>query len=59
MIEQIFSLPGIGGLLISGVQTSNYPVVQILVMIMLLIYLMVSLIVDLLYVIVDPRVQLK
>ena len=59
LIERIFSLPGIGGLLISGVQTSNYPVVQILVMIMLLIYLMVSLIVDLLYVIVDPRVQLK
>lgn len=59
LIEQIYSLPGIGGLLISGVQTNNYPVVQILVMVMLLIYLFVSLIVDLLYVIVDPRVQLK
>lgn len=58
LIEQIFSLPGIGGLLVSGVQTNNYPVVQILVMIMLLIYLMVSLLVDLLYVIVDPRVSL-
>ena len=58
LIEQIFSLPGIGGLLVSGVQTNNYPVVQILVMLMLLIYLMVSLLVDLLYVIVDPRVSL-
>ena len=58
LIEQIFSLPGIGGLLISGVQTNNYPVVQILVMLMLIIYLLVSLLVDVLYVIVDPRVSL-
>ena len=58
LIEQIFSLPGIGGLLVSGVQTNNYPVVQILVMLMLTIYLVVSLLVDLLYVIVDPRVSL-
>ncbi|MCR4903390.1 MAG: ABC transporter permease [Butyrivibrio sp.] len=58
LIEQIFSLPGIGGLLISGVQTNNYPVVQVLVMLMLIIYLVVSLLVDLLYVIIDPRVSL-
>lgn len=58
LIEQIFSLPGIGGLLVSGVQTNNYPVVQILVMFMLLSYLLVSLLVDFLYVIVDPRVSL-
>lgn len=58
LIEQIFSLPGIGGLLVSGVLTNNYPVVQILVMLMLTIYLVVSLLVDLLYVIVDPRVSL-
>lgn len=59
LIEQIFSLPGIGGLLVSAVQAHNYPVVQILVMFMLLVYLIMSLVVDVLYVIVDPRVKLK
>lgn len=59
LIEQIFSLPGIGGLLISSVQSHNYPVVQILVMFMLSVYLIMSLIVDLLYALVDPRVKIK
>lgn len=59
LIEQIFSLPGIGGLLVSAVQSHNYPVVQILVMFMLVVYLVMSLVVDILYVIVDPRVKLK
>ncbi|OUP83602.1 hypothetical protein B5F07_10030 [Lachnoclostridium sp. An169] len=59
LIEQIFSLPGIGGLLISAVQAHNFPVVQILVMFMLLVYLVMSLVVDIMYVIVDPRVKLK
>ena len=59
LIEQIFSLPGIGGLLISSVLSGDYPVVQILVMFMLVIYLFMSLIVDLLYVAVDPRVRLQ
>ncbi len=58
LVEQIFSLPGIGGLLVAGVQTNNYPVVQILVMLMLTIYLVISLLVDILYVVVDPRVSL-
>lgn len=59
LIEQIFSLPGMGALLTEGIQKFNYPVVQIIVLIMLLSYLIMSLVVDLLYAIVDPRVKLK
>lgn len=59
LIEQIFSLPGIGGLLVTSVQTHNYPVTQILVMFMLVVYMVMSLIVDILYVIIDPRVKLQ
>ncbi len=58
LIEQIFSLPGIGGLLVTGIQQSNYPVVQILVLFMLIVYLVISFIVDLLYAILDPRVKI-
>ena len=58
LIEQIFFLPGVGGLLISGIQQNNYPVVQILVLFMLVIYLVMSFVVDMLYAIIDPRVKL-
>ena len=59
LIEQIFSLPGIGGMLVTAVQGNNYPVVQVLVLVMLIVYLVMSFIVDILYVIVDPRIELK
>jgi peptide/nickel transport system permease protein len=59
LIEQIFSLPGVGGLLVEGVQRGNFPVVQILVLFMLVIYLGMSFLVDVLYGIVDPRVGKK
>ena len=58
LIEQIFSLPGVGGLLISGIQQNNYPVVQILVLFMLVIYLVMSFVVDMRYAIIDQRVKL-
>ncbi|WP_310605188.1 ABC transporter permease [Anaerosporobacter sp.] len=58
LIEQIFSLPGMGALLTEGIQKFNYPVVQIVVLIMLLSYLIMSLVVDILYAVVDPRVKL-
>jgi len=56
LIEQIFSLPGVGGLLVESVQNGNYPIVQALVMLMLAIYLLMSLLVDTLNAIIDPRV---
>lgn len=59
LVEQIFSLPGIGSMLINGVQQNNYPVVQILVMIILIIYLVMSFVVDVLYAVVDPRVEIS
>lgn len=59
LIEQIFSLPGIGGMLVTAIQSNNYPVVQVLVLIMLICYLIMSFLVDILYVIVDPRMEIK
>jgi len=59
IIEQIFSLPGIGGLLITAIQESNYPIIQILVLFMLAVYLVMSFLIDILYTVLDPRVELK
>ena len=59
LIEQIFSLSGIGGLLVTGIQQNNYPIVQVLVLVMLVSYLIMSFVVDILYAVVDPRVEMK
>lgn len=59
LIEQIFSLPGIGGMLVTAIQQNNYPVVQVLVLVMLLSYLIMSFVVDILYAVIDPRVEIE
>ena len=56
LVEQIFSLPGIGGMLIDAIQQNNFPVVQILILVMLVAYMVMSFVVDVLSSIVDPRV---
>lgn len=59
IVEQVFSIPGIGGLLVTAIQQSNFPVIQILVLFMLTVYMVMSFIIDVLYTILDPRVELK
>lgn len=59
IVEQVFSIPGIGGLLVTAIQQSNFPVIQILVLFMLTVYMVMSFMIDVLYTILDPRVELK
>ena len=57
MIEQIFSLPGIGRLMIEGMNQRDYPVVQSLVTVFSMWVVFVNLLVDLTYGVLDPRVR--
>jgi peptide/nickel transport system permease protein len=59
IIEQVFSLPGIGRLVIGAVLSRDFPVIQGGLLFLAVIYLAVNLIVDLLYAVVDPRVRLQ
>lgn len=59
LVENVFSLAGIGNLLIESIKAYNYPVVQILVLLLLVIFMVISFISDVIYVLVDPRVSLK
>jgi peptide/nickel transport system permease protein len=59
LIETVFSLPGIGSLLIAAIKEFNYPVTQTLVLILLSVFLFISFTLDVLYVLIDPRVGLK
>ncbi len=57
VIEQMFSIPGVGGLLTNAINANDYSVVLGLSYLYSLIYIIVMLILDILYCVVDPRVR--
>ncbi|SED80474.1 peptide/nickel transport system permease protein [Rhizobiales bacterium GAS188] len=59
IIEQVFSLPGIGRLIVGAIAARDFPVMQGGLLFLALVYLTVNLIVDILYAVVDPRVRLR
>lgn len=59
VLETVFTLPGLGRLLVDGIFARDYPVVQGVLLFTAGIYVVVNLVVDLLYPIFDPRVTLQ
>jgi len=57
--EQIFSLPGMGTLLLDSLNNRDYTVVQSVNVIAAMLVVMSSLIIDLVYVGLDPRIRLR
>ena len=57
IIESIFALPGMGTILINGINGRDYPVVQGLVLMYASMFVFVNLATDLIYTKVDPRVK--
>lgn len=58
VIEKIFSIPGIGSLLVTAIQANDYNVIIALAFIYSAMYIGIMLIVDILYGIIDPRIRL-
>ena len=56
VIETVFTLPGLGRLLVDSIFARDYPVVQGCLLFTALVYVVVNLIVDLCYPLFDPRV---
>jgi peptide/nickel transport system permease protein len=56
VIEQIFSLPGLGRLVVEGILRRDYPVIQGSLLVVALLMVLINLVVDLLYAFLDPRV---
>lgn len=54
--ETVFTIPGLGRLLVDGIYARDYPVVQGCMLYVALMYVVVNLIVDLVYPLLDPRV---
>lgn len=58
VVEQIFSIPGIGSLFIKAIQTNDYSVVISLAFIFSVLYIGIILTIDLFYGVIDPRIRL-
>lgn len=59
VVEQVFGLPGIGRLLISSINTRDFPVVEILILYITFVVIVVYFLVDILYRVIDPRISEK
>ena len=59
VVESIFSISGVGKLMLDAIKARNYPVVQGGVLYIAFAFCIVNLIVDILYTFADPRVKAK
>ena len=58
LVESVFSIPGIGKMLVDSINVRDLPIVQGGVMYIAIICVIMYLVVDLLYAVVDPRIRL-
>jgi peptide/nickel transport system permease protein len=56
VVETVFTLPGLGRLMVDAILARDYPVIQGCLLFTATIYVVVNLVVDLLYPLFDPRV---
>ncbi len=59
IMETIFSIPGIGQLIVRGIFDRDYPVIQGVTLVIGVIVLVTSLVTDIIYAALDPRVKLS
>ena len=57
VVESVFSLPGVGRLIVGAIQRRDYPVIQGGLLLTATIFVLVNLLVDLLYATLDPRIR--
>jgi peptide/nickel transport system permease protein len=57
VVEDVFTLPGVGRLLMDAIFQRDYPVVQGVILLLAGIFMSLNLIVDLLYGVLDPRLR--
>ncbi|RAM59200.1 peptide ABC transporter permease, partial [Mesotoga sp. SC_3PWM13N19] len=58
VIEQVFTLPGLGRLLINAISTRDLPLVQGMVLYIAFIIVIINFLIDIVYTVIDPRIRL-
>ena len=57
IVETIFNWPGLSSLLLSGVRSRDYPVIQGVVLLICILTILINLLVDIAYGLLDPRIR--
>ena len=57
IVEQLFSLPGVGRLIVDAMLERNYPVVQASVLVVALMFVAVNMATDILYAVLNPKLK--
>ena len=57
VVEYVFAWPGLGSLAATAVQSSDFPLVQAIVVFAAITFVVINLLVDLLYGVIDPRIR--
>jgi peptide/nickel transport system permease protein len=59
LLENFFSIPGLGGITLNALNSSDFPVIKAMAILSSVLYIVLSLVTDILYTFADPRVKLK
>lgn len=57
VVEQVFSIPGMGQMLISSIGNRDYPVVQAIIVLVAFVVVLCNFLADILYRLLDPRLK--
>lgn len=57
LVENVFSLGGLGTLLVDSIKTSDYAVVQTITLLLIFMFLVISTLADILYAVLAPRIR--
>lgn len=59
LLENFFSIPGLGGITLNALNSSDFPVIKAMAILSSVLYIIMSLVTDILYTYADPRVKLS
>lgn len=59
LAEAFFSIPGLGGITIKAINTSDFPVIKAMTILSAVGFILFGVVTDVLYTVVDPRLKLK
>lgn len=57
IIENVFTLPGVGRLVVQAIEQRDYPLVQSVIFVVAALVVVINLLVDLCYAWIDPRIR--
>jgi peptide/nickel transport system permease protein len=59
LLESFFSIPGLGGIVLKAINTSDFPVIKAMTILSAVGFITFNILTDVLYTVVDPRMKLK